>query len=77
MNTSPVPRHSPLHLWTLGHRRYYSPSVRTAGGWSGLASLVTPRVRPSLVLRSVGGTGDAAAGDGPAAGGKGRSSSGC
>jgi hypothetical protein len=75
MNTSPVTRPATLNLWTLGHRRYYSPSVRTAGGWSGFAPLVTPRVRPSLVLRSVGGSGDNAAGDGPATGGKGRGSS--
>jgi len=70
MNTSPVSRHAAGNLWTLGYRRYYSPSVRTAGGWSGFASLVTPRVRPSLVLRSVGGPGD-----GAAAGAKGRNSS--
>ena len=72
MNTSPVPRHPTLNLWTLGYRRYYSPSVRTAGGWAGFASLVTPRVRPCLVLRTVGGAG---AGDAPAAGAKGRNPS--
>ena len=75
MNTSPVPRPSALSLWTLGHRRYYSPSVRTAGGWSGLAPLVTPRVRPSLVLRSVGGSAENAAGGGPVSGAKGRCAS--
>jgi len=61
MNTSPVTRHPTLNLWAAGPRRSYSPSVRTAGGWSGFAALVTPRVRPSLVLRSVGGAGDNAA----------------
>jgi hypothetical protein len=75
MNTSPIIRHPGLNLWTLGHRRYYSPSVRTAGGWSALDPLVTPRVRPSLVLRSVSGPVDAAAGSGPVAGGRGRSPS--
>ena len=72
MNTSPVPRHPTLNLWTLGYRRYYSPSVRTTGGWSGFASLVTPRVRPCLVLRSVDVPGDNAAGDNPAAGARDR-----
>ena len=72
MNTSPVPRHPNLNLWTLGYRRYYSPSVRTAGGWSGFASLVTPRVRPCLVLRSVGSPEDSAAGESPAAGARDR-----
>ncbi len=62
MNTSPLPRNTTLNLWAAGPRRSYSPSVRTAGGWSGFASLVSPRVRPSLVLRSVGGAGDGAAG---------------
>ncbi len=62
MNTSPVPRHPTLNLWTLGCRRTYSPSVRTAGGWCGFTSLVTPRVRPCLVLRNVGGAGEAGAG---------------
>ncbi len=71
MNTSPVPRPPTPVLWTLGHRRGYSPSLRTAGGWSGFAFLVTPRVRPSLVLRSVGGAGETAPG------GRDRTSAGC
>ncbi len=75
MNTSPVPRHPALNLWTLGYGRYYSPSVRTAGGWTGFASLVTPRVRPCLVLRSVGAPGEAAPGEAPAAGVRGRNHS--
>jgi hypothetical protein len=55
MNTSPIIHGPSINLWTLGHRRYYSPSLRTVGGLSAVATVVTSRVRPSLVLRSVSG----------------------
>ena len=53
MNNSPTIRTSSFSLWTMGHRRYYSPMLHAAGGPAATDTMVTPRVRPSLVLRSV------------------------
>jgi hypothetical protein len=62
MNQASV-RTTSFSLWTLGHRRYYSPLLHTAGGPPATDTMVTPRVRPSLVLRNVRETGwDGAAG---------------
>jgi hypothetical protein len=66
MNHSSFNRTTSLSLWTLGHRRYYSPMLHAAGRLPATETTVMPRVRPSLVLRSVlepavnGAAGDAA-----------------
>lgn len=51
MNNSPVIRPTTINLWTLGHRRYYSPMMRVPGGLSAAAATMASRVRPSLGLR--------------------------
>ena len=53
MNNTQTIRTTSFSLWTMGHRRYYSPMLRTAGRPPATESMVTPRVRPSLVLRSI------------------------
>jgi hypothetical protein len=53
MKHSSLVRTHSFSLWTIGHRRYYSPMLRTAGGPAATETMVTPRVRPSLVLRNV------------------------
>ena len=53
MNHSSIIRTTSLSLWTLGHRRYYSPMLHASGRPPATETMVTPRVRPSLVLRSV------------------------
>ncbi len=53
MNDSPHSRSPGLSLWTLGHRQFYSPLMRVPGGQSSAAGMAIPRVRPSLILRSV------------------------
>ena len=53
MNHSQTIRTTSFSLWTMGHRRYYSPMMHAAGGPPATDTMVTPRVRPSLVLRSV------------------------
>jgi hypothetical protein len=53
MNHSPLARTHSFSLWTIGHRRYYSPMLRAAGRLPATESMVMPRVRPSLVLRNI------------------------
>jgi hypothetical protein len=54
MNPSSASSHpKKLNLWTLGYRRYYSPMVHARNVAPSAAIPVMPRVRPSLVLRSV------------------------
>jgi hypothetical protein len=53
MNHSSSVRTTSFSLWTLGHRRYYSPMLQATGRPPATESMVTPRVRPSLVLRRV------------------------
>ena len=53
MNRSSSVRTHSFSLWTIGHRRYYSPMLRAAGRLPATETMVTPRVRPSLVLRSI------------------------
>jgi hypothetical protein len=53
MNRSSLVRTHSFSLWTIGHRRYYSPMLRAAGRLPATETMVTPRVRPSLVLRSI------------------------
>ena len=53
MNNSLLLRTHSFSLWTIGNRRYYSPMLRTAGGLPATETMVTPRVRPSLVLRNI------------------------
>jgi hypothetical protein len=44
MNHSPVIRAASISLWTLGHRRYYSPLLRVAAGFSAAGTAEPPRV---------------------------------
>ena len=60
MNNSPAIRSHNLSLWTFGHRRYYSPMRHATGGQTSGEIQVKPRVRPSLVLRSLSDPTDAA-----------------
>lgn len=61
MNNSPIHRTASINLWTLGHRRFYSPMMRVPGGLPAADAMATPRVRPSLVPhRELGLTGGAA-----------------
>lgn len=53
MNDPLFTRTTNFNLWTIGNRQYYSPMLRVPGGLAPLGPAVTPRVRPSLVLRSV------------------------
>jgi hypothetical protein len=53
MNHSSLVRTHSFSLWTIGHRRYYSPMLRAAGRPPATETMVTPRVRPSLVLRNI------------------------
>ncbi|HZL46565.1 MAG TPA: hypothetical protein VFC28_10095 [Opitutaceae bacterium] len=53
MNNSSLIRTTSFSLWTMGHRRYYSPMLQAAGRLPATETMVTPRVRPSLVLRRV------------------------
>ena len=53
MNHSSPNRTTSFSLWTLGHRRYYSPMLQATGRLPVTETMVTPRVRPSLVLRRV------------------------
>jgi hypothetical protein len=68
MNNSPVIRTTSFSLWTMGHRRYYSPMLHAAGGAPATDTMVTPRVRPSLVLRRVREAGLDGAAEAPASG---------
>lgn len=68
MNNSQTIRTTSFSLWTMGHRRYYSPMMHSAGGPPATDTMVTPRVRPSLVLRSVRETGINGATESPASG---------
>ena len=54
MSHSSSNRTTSFSLWTLGHRRYYSPLLQATGRLPVTETMVTPRVRPSLVLRRVG-----------------------
>lgn len=51
MNHFPVSRAATINLWTLGHRRYYSPIIRVAGGLSAPGAALPLRVRPDPGLR--------------------------
>jgi hypothetical protein len=53
MNNSPQSRTPGPSFWTLGYRSFYSPHVRVPGSPSFACGPAVPRVRPSLVLRSV------------------------
>jgi len=53
MNTSPTNRTPGSGFWTLGRRSFYAPHVRVPGSPSLGCGPAIPRVRPSLVLRSV------------------------
>jgi hypothetical protein len=55
MNSPQIIRTTSFSLWTMGHRRYYSPMIHAAGGPPATDTMVTPRIRPSLVLRNVRG----------------------
>ena len=72
MNNSPVIRTTSFSLWTMGHRRYYSPMMHTGGGPPATDTMVTPRVRPTLALRSVREPGAGGAPNAPASGEKNR-----
>ena len=50
MNHLPAIRTN-INLWTLGHRRYYSPIVRVAGGLSAPGAALPRRVRSDPGLR--------------------------
>jgi hypothetical protein len=51
MNDIPVNRTTSIKLWTLGHRCYYSPIIRVAGGLSAAGTALPLRVRPDPWLR--------------------------
>lgn len=51
MNQFPVSRTTSINLWTLRHRRYYSPIIRVAGGLSASDAALPRRVRPDSGLR--------------------------
>ena len=68
MNNTQTIRTTSFSLWTMGHRRYYSPMMHAAGGAPATDTMVTPRVRPNLVLRSVRGAGLGGASEAPASG---------
>ncbi len=51
MNHFPVIRTTNINLWTLGHRRYYSPIIRVAGGLSAPGAALPRRVRRDPGLR--------------------------
>jgi hypothetical protein len=51
MNPFPVIRTTSINLWTLGHRRYYSPIIRVAGGLSALGAVLPCCVRADPGLR--------------------------
>jgi hypothetical protein len=53
MNDSPTTRATSVSLWTLGHRRFYSPLMRAPGGPSAAARMAAPRVRPNLGWRDL------------------------
>jgi hypothetical protein len=55
MNNSQMTRTTSFSLWTMGHRRYYSPLIHAEGKPPATDTMVTPRVRPSLVLRNARG----------------------
>jgi hypothetical protein len=46
MNHAPVIRPASINLWTLGHRRYYSPMLQVAGRFAA-ADVIEP-IRPRL-----------------------------
>ena len=76
MNLSPdTTQTDNLNLWTMGYRRYYSPMLHARSGGPAAEPTVVPRVRPSLVLRSVTSPKGEGAGSHPVPGGKRRCSS--
>lgn len=48
MNHAPVIRPASINLWTLGHRRYYSPMLQVVGRFSaaGAAAPIRPLLDP-------------------------------
>jgi len=45
MNRPPAIRSATLSLWTLGHRSYYSPMLRVAGGFAAYPAAEPRRAR--------------------------------
>jgi hypothetical protein len=51
MHQLPANRASSINLWTLGHRRFYSPSIRVAGGLSPPGAAQRHQLRDDPELR--------------------------
>jgi hypothetical protein len=52
MNISPTIRSPNFNLWTLGHRRYYSPLLRAPGGRLAARRMTASLDRPNLAGRA-------------------------
>jgi hypothetical protein len=61
-----------LNLWTLGHRRFYSPMLQAGHGAPSAGAMVTPQRRPRHVLWSAGNPEDDGARDPALSAGKNR-----
>jgi hypothetical protein len=73
--SSDITHTNSLNLWAMGYRRYYSPMLHARISEPAADPLVMPRVRPSLVLRSVANPKGEGAGSHPVPGGRRRCSS--